>query len=1235
VGVDKETDPFIGRKIRGSFEIRRRIGEGGMGCVYEGYQLVLDRSVAIKVMSAENARNPIAAEYFLREARSVSKLRHPHIIQILDFGQEDDETYFIAMEFVPGEPLSKLMAREGLLDASRVRSIVDQTLDALEEAHANKIIHRDLKPDNLMVERTRDGGDFVKILDFGIAHVQGASAQAGPMTVQGLVVGTPHYMSPEQARGKRVDQRSDLFSMGAILYELLTGHVPFDGESMAELLTAVIRDEVVQPSARFPALLIDPELEAVCLRALHKDPELRYQSAAQMRAALAPRVARAAAFKPAPRARQREREPAHTPMPAYAPTVQAPRPLVEQPEPAPVAVAPLAQLDTASLRQELVGERRHGVVLTLHQRTRGAVDAEALATLYGQLDDALELLATQTAATFQGRQGGWSTLIFGAGERHRGGALSGAQAALALQQAVQRLALPGIFFGLALSDGELFCPGGDVRRAAGAAIDAALEGARSAADGEILVLGEALRADLAPHMALLPSDTPGAHVLSGPLDGAHAAQELSSRSLQERDMEMASALGAIQQLTRKKGAVLVVHGAPGAGTTAMLGAIAELARQRKALVLEASMRLPHQLGLHDVIRQWLASALRARGVALDEAQRGFEALGLPPLMAALLGRHVAQRQLELQIGMDSTTSGASADRALHAALRHLGRALAAQAPLVLALDDVDQLDAPLLDLLHTWSALAQEQPILVAVALRRATLGRVADRLPEGVLALPISPLSEEAAMTFVRVHGPRGMAEQAQRALVRLSGGLPRHLSDLVHHVRMYPTEGLEELERGMLRSRELRDMLALRLYGQPRSGQYTLGLLSILGDGARRSAVRALAQPDWSADASLDTAIQDGLLVGEERGEDEALYFRPPALGRVIYETLALKGRQRVHAQAAAYYAAIRGPDEDALRAWSRQLEGVGDVPGALAVLDRLIALERRAGQAALVEADQRAALVMLSGYADATPADIAQRQLRLAEALHAQGRDQEALALCARLEREAGLPDALRHEVQLAHAAFWLETEDPGPLEQLLSRVSAELAADAASPPWLRVRALYLLAFVQDKLGRGAAAARSALDAIELLQRHALGAQGHPLGASLLWEPLWLLARLKLQQRDLEGARSLSVMALTIAQDHHELRGQIMLHDLSGQLAAMQGRVDEAQASLERALALAREGSDLRLCARVLHNIGALQLGMGRADLARRSLEASLELASDLDWREGVAMVTAKLHGLSARG
>lgn len=275
-------DPMIGRIIRGTIEVQRLIGQGSMGRVYEGYQAHLDRRLALKVMTPAQTRLSHGADFFFREARSASRLRHQNIIQIIDFGEEPDGTLFLAMEFVPGRPLSAIIEKGGPMRRGRILGILTQVLNGLEEAHAHGVVHRDLKPDNIMIETTMSGEDFVKILDFGIATLD---KQDGVDPAR-LILGSPHYMSPEQARAEAVDSRADLYSVGAILYDMMTGEPPFMGSDVREVLAAVRKQELLPPSMRWPGRSFDEDLEQLCLKATRKAPGDRFQTALAFRLAL-------------------------------------------------------------------------------------------------------------------------------------------------------------------------------------------------------------------------------------------------------------------------------------------------------------------------------------------------------------------------------------------------------------------------------------------------------------------------------------------------------------------------------------------------------------------------------------------------------------------------------------------------------------------------------------------------------------------------------------------------------------------------------------------------------------------------------------------------------------------------------------------------------------------------------------------------------------------------------------
>jgi serine/threonine protein kinase len=300
-------DPWLARVVNGKFRIEALVGQGGMGRVYRARHLTLDRPVVLKMLHRAYSNDPQVVQRFQREARAASRLDHPNSISVLDFGEAEDGTLFMAMEYLGGRDLGRLLAEEFPLGEARVVRIGAQILSALAEAHAQGIVHRDLKPENVMVEPRRGEPDFVKVLDFGIAKITAPGASEPKLTQAGLVCGTPEYMSPEQARGADLDLRSDLYSTGVILYQLTTGALPFASDTPVGFLTKHLSEAPTPARAKNPEVEVSPALDAVIARAMEKDPARRFQSADEMRAALlacAPAPARAAPA-PAPRRSRR------------------------------------------------------------------------------------------------------------------------------------------------------------------------------------------------------------------------------------------------------------------------------------------------------------------------------------------------------------------------------------------------------------------------------------------------------------------------------------------------------------------------------------------------------------------------------------------------------------------------------------------------------------------------------------------------------------------------------------------------------------------------------------------------------------------------------------------------------------------------------------------------------------------------------------------------------------------
>lgn len=286
-------DPLIGRVIAGKYTIVALLGAGAMGRVYRAKHAALDKQVAIKVLHLSQAKDPKVAARFKVEARAASRLDHPNSVQILDFGDDPSERIlYLVMELLKGQSLADVLGRTGQLSSLRACQIMVQVLSALAEAHRNGVVHRDLKPANVMlVKRRAESGEMVeqvKVCDFGIAKVLSSEGGEGEtaltLTRVGEVFGTPAFMSPEQARGDKVDPRTDIYSCGVMFYKMITGRMPLKADSPAALLAKLISEEP-QPVSQLVST-IDRRLEAVIHRALAKDKTQRFQSAGEMRAAL-------------------------------------------------------------------------------------------------------------------------------------------------------------------------------------------------------------------------------------------------------------------------------------------------------------------------------------------------------------------------------------------------------------------------------------------------------------------------------------------------------------------------------------------------------------------------------------------------------------------------------------------------------------------------------------------------------------------------------------------------------------------------------------------------------------------------------------------------------------------------------------------------------------------------------------------------------------------------------------
>ena len=312
----RPADPFIGRDILdGQFHILQKIGSGGMGAVYKASQPQMNRTVAVKILHPKLANRKDLVSRFRREARAMSHLNHPNTVKVFLYGELEDGSLYIVMEFLEGRNLHQTVRKDGPIAWDKALPILVHVCGALEEAHQKGIVHRDLKPENIFLCNQGGIEDFPKVLDFGLAKVTEREMRPGSiiLTQEGMVFGTPEFMSPEQAQGKILDARSDIYSLAVILYEALTGKLPFDARTPMEYIQHHVVTKPIDLDGRVPDKQFPPGLGQAIAKALEKKPEDRYQSAADFARALqafVPGHSGLADVIPAP--------------PANAPPVQAP-----------------------------------------------------------------------------------------------------------------------------------------------------------------------------------------------------------------------------------------------------------------------------------------------------------------------------------------------------------------------------------------------------------------------------------------------------------------------------------------------------------------------------------------------------------------------------------------------------------------------------------------------------------------------------------------------------------------------------------------------------------------------------------------------------------------------------------------------------------------------------------------------------------------------------------------------
>ncbi len=350
-------DPFIGRDILdGQFQILQKIGKGGMGSVYKALQPAMNRMVAVKILHPKFTSRRDLASRFRREARAMSHLTHPNTAKVFLYGELDDGSLYIVMELLEGKNMNQTVRSEGPMPLDRAIGILVQVCSALEEAHRAGMIHRDLKPENVFLCQQAGMKDYAKVLDFGLAKVTEREMRPGSiaLTQEGMVFGTPEFMSPEQAQGKKLTAVSDIYSLAVILYEALTGKLPFDAKTGMEFIQHQVMTKPLTLAQRAPNRSFPPLLQEVFDKALEKDPTKRFPTALDFSKALEA-VLEGKTELPAPLA-----TPGNLTLPVSTPQPPSQQPPSQQPpsqqpaSPSQASVPPPASSSSASLEPAAV-----------------------------------------------------------------------------------------------------------------------------------------------------------------------------------------------------------------------------------------------------------------------------------------------------------------------------------------------------------------------------------------------------------------------------------------------------------------------------------------------------------------------------------------------------------------------------------------------------------------------------------------------------------------------------------------------------------------------------------------------------------------------------------------------------------------------------------------------------------------------------------------------------------------
>ncbi len=1283
-------DPNLGKVLKQTYTLTKKVGEGGMGNVYLALQSPLNRQVAIKMLKPTDS-NPEGEHYFMREVQAINMLRHPNIITIVDFGKEPDGTLYLVMEYLPGKTLKRAIRKEFPLSPQRICTICIQILSALEQAHSKGIVHCDLKPANLMLEEIAGQADFVKVLDFGIAKVKGPAMEVGPYTQAGNIVGTFDYMSPEQIMRKDLDGRADLWSLGVIMYEMLTKKRLFHDRDAVSIIGRVMQmpiptpEEVLGGPGSIPA-----ELNRIVMTSLQRNVSKRFQSASDMRQALQKLLAQlesgaysdAAPSRPITGSHGGEESPsgAHSGSLANSGLLRRSNNLprsgnqsgpftgessrtglgslasrsgsfgsVEHSSRLATGIAQgTSVLDQTfgieALQDSLMGERRKVAVLAVQQRAkrRQGVDPEELARRSAQEARIIKEVLAQHEGELDSFMGGTYTALFGARKTRVGDNVRAIECARALQERFQLLEQGFEHLGMGLTYGEVFLASRQGGNAYGEAIDRAIEIARGTSEARIVVDDPLINLTRQQVDYDAPRNLAGEQVAEVLGMRSGAAEQIAAEEvvLQEIDAyvprprffdELMRRAHAVQQ---GQGGGVALLGHIGAGKTMLME---HLVKTLEPQGWQAFIVRPRDLSEGQSlgpIRHWIRLIAMTYKDPATLVRKACESIGL-------------QRYLDEVVSLYMDDSAQVDPRSLPwgdqngfvyftAALLHrMVRFAIKKGPVLLIADAIDVQDRVCMELLDSFLSQIQRSSVLVLVT-RRTELGLYDHGLPGNFETLSIEGFELAESRQFVSLLLGYTPPAPVIAQLHERASGNPMFLKELLR--ALLKRGGAQALtEQGILEAGvplNLHELLAQRIDELPDVHRDLIAIASVLGESFREAFYYQITPAHLGPQLGLKELVAANLFEAREDMFGRVVVgFNPRALRSVVYERIPREARRKIHAsiieflEQAAAVAAVDVLDVPMMLAFHyRSVEGFEGAAHYLTRVGRLL-LDLYDYDGAI--AHFKDARGLIAGRVPPHHELQVAPLLALLTALRESGHIDEAQTLIDQMPELQEIDAQFHAELLLEIGLVGMEAGGLDRSTEALFKV-VELARRQQDLK-LEVRAMLALAQLFEKESQLQRAANVLIEVSRKVEQLGDLDMQDPEDRKLTWTAYNQLGTLFIRQKDIVNAQKYLQVALQRAQQIQDHRGLVRVLSNLGALFLSTRDTKNAIAFFKNAVEMARATGDLLNQSRILTNLGIVTFEMNDLEASKEHFKQARTIAEEIGWYEGLADLSLHIKRL----